>query len=266
MAATDHIVSFTVSAAIHLLGMLLIGFLITHHRVPETAVEPAALEVAALELSLSMEEVGLPGANAAQASAASDTAMPTLRLPEPVVQPQPPQLPEKPDFNDALPPPEPLPEPPPQPVTAPSPVAVPNPAPTPAPRATPAPSQAPAATASAAKTSLPSIDIPNGNGIEGKGGASGHIDGHPSLERAIRPSYPIGARRRGEEGKVILDVNVSAEGRAASVTLVTSSGFPELDRAAERAAAQARFKPGTRDGRAVESSARLTLIFRLRDF
>ena len=75
MAATDHIVSVTVSAAIHLLGMLLIGFLITHHRVPETAVEPAALEVASLELSLSMEEVGLPGARAAQGSAARDYAM-----------------------------------------------------------------------------------------------------------------------------------------------------------------------------------------------
>jgi len=46
---------------------------------------------------------------------------------------------------------------------------------------------------------------------------------------------------------------------------VSSSGFPELDRAAERAAAQARFKPGTRDGRPIDSAARLTLIFRLRD-
>jgi pyruvate dehydrogenase (quinone) len=39
----------------------------------------------------------------------------------------------------------------------------------------------------------------------------------------------------------------------------------ELDRAAERAAAQARFKPGSRNGEPVESSARITIIFRLRD-
>ena len=64
---------------------------------------------------------------------------------------------------------------------------------------------------------------------------------------------------------MILDVTVAADGRAASVSRVSSSGFQELDLAAERAAAQARFKPGTRDGKAVESAARLTLIFRLRD-
>ena len=64
---------------------------------------------------------------------------------------------------------------------------------------------------------------------------------------------------------MILDVSVAADGSASGVALVSSSGFPELDRAAERAAAQARFKPGTRDGRPIGSAARLTLIFRLRD-
>jgi protein TonB len=91
------------------------------------------------------------------------------------------------------------------------------------------------------------------------------VDGHPSLERAIKPIYPIGARRRGEEGTVILDVTVDEDGRAAKVSLISSCGFPDLDRAAERAAAAARFKPGTRDNKPVESAARLTLIFRLRD-
>ncbi|MEI7902520.1 MAG: energy transducer TonB [bacterium] len=102
-------------------------------------------------------------------------------------------------------------------------------------------------------------------GNNGGGGAYGRVDGHPSLDRAIKPNYPIGARRRGEEGTVILDVTVAADGSAAKTALVSSSGFPVLDRAAQRAAAQARFKPGTRDGQPVESAARLTLIFRLRD-
>jgi len=99
----------------------------------------------------------------------------------------------------------------------------------------------------------------------GDGGAAGHIDAQPSLDRAIRPVYPLGARRRGEEGTVVLDVRVAADGRAVGVTLIRSSGFPELDRAAERAAAQARFNPATRGGRPVESAARLTLVFRLRE-
>jgi len=64
---------------------------------------------------------------------------------------------------------------------------------------------------------------------------------------------------------VILDATVTAEGHASNVTIVTSSGFPDLDRAAERAVLQARFKPGTRNGRPTTSAARLTLIFRLLD-
>ena len=97
------------------------------------------------------------------------------------------------------------------------------------------------------------------------GAAAGQIVAQPSLDRPIKPVYPISARRRGEEGTVVLDVDVTAAGRAASVRIVSSSGFPDIDRAAQRAATQARFKPGRRDGHPVESSARLTLIFRLRD-
>jgi protein TonB len=103
------------------------------------------------------------------------------------------------------------------------------------------------------------------DGAIGDGGAAGRVDAQPSLDHAIRPVYPLGARQRGEEGTVVLDVNVAASGRASDVTLVTSSGFPALDRAAERAAAQARFTPAMRGGRPVESTARLTLVFRLRE-
>jgi protein TonB len=99
----------------------------------------------------------------------------------------------------------------------------------------------------------------------GGGGAYGRIDAHPALNRPIKPSYPIGARRRGEEGTVILDVVVAEDGTARTVTKVATSGFPELDGAAERAAAKARFKPGTRDGKPVLSAARITIVFCLRD-
>ena len=106
--------------------------------------------------------------------------------------------------------------------------------------------------------------IEPGDGGGGEGGSSGKVDGQPALDRPIKPTYPIGARRRGEEGTVILDVAVAADGSATSVSLVSSSGFRDLDRAAQRAVEQARFKPGTRNGRATPSAARLTLIFRLR--
>lgn len=258
MFSTDHIVSFTLSAVLHLLGMLLLGYYGLSHTEEPVKTVPE-LEVASLELTLEDVAADVPGAapGAAQPPAAE---LVRLQLPEAVAEPPlQPQLPEKPDFAAALPPPEPVPEPTPVPV----PVPVPAPSDTPVRPAKPSPAVSAPAPAVKPKP-LPSVDVASREG-GGGGGASGHIDAHPSLDRPIRPTYPIGARRRGEEGTVILDVNVAADGAASSVTLVSSSGFPELDRAAERAAAQARFKPGTRDGRPIDSAARLTLIFRLRD-
>ena len=46
------------------------------------------------------------------------------------------------------------------------------------------------------------------------------------------PVYPGLSRRIGEQGKVILHVLVSADGRARKVELRTSSGFERLDNAA----------------------------------
>lgn len=254
MFSTDHIVSFTLSAVLHLLGMLLLGYYGVSHT-EEPAETVPELAVSSLELTLEDVVAAVPGAapGAAQPAAAE---LERLQLPEAVAEPPlQPQLPEKPDFTDALPPPEPVPAPTPVPVAVPPRSAPPVRSVKPSPAvSSPAPSVKP----------LPSVDVASREG-GGGGGASGHIDAHPSLDRPIRPTYPIGARRRGEEGTVILDVNVAADGAASSVTLVSSSGFPELDRAAERAAAQARFKPGTRDGRPIDSAARLTLIFRLRD-
>ena len=265
MFSSDHIVSFTLSVALHLLAMLLIGHhvLLEKARPPETAPE---LELASVELALTDAGPDAPGAEKTDA-APSSAELPPLELPDPVAPPPPPEMPEKAEPAELLPPPEPEPvaQPAPAPVTppapAPAPAPTPAPAPAPAPVQPPASPQKPAPTAPASPTPAPAAP----STLESGGGSSGHIDAHPSLERPIRPTYPIGSRRRGEEGTVILDVSVSAAGDVSSVTLVASSGFPDLDRAAQRAASQARFKPGTRDGQPAPASARLTLIFRLRD-
>jgi|GEM_PF-6936365 len=81
--------------------------------------------------------------------------------------------------------------------------------------------------------------------------------------QAIHPTYPMNARRKGEQGRVILDVLVSKKGKATSVTLVSSSGFKDLDAAARDAVIQATFKPGERNGKTVEASARMTILFQL---
>ncbi|MBI2881161.1 MAG: TonB family protein [Candidatus Tectomicrobia bacterium] len=55
------------------------------------------------------------------------------------------------------------------------------------------------------------------------------------------PPYPPDARRRGEEGSVLLRVEVLPDGRVGRVLLAQSSGFGSLDRAAAESAASWRF-------------------------
>ena len=90
------------------------------------------------------------------------------------------------------------------------------------------------------------------------------VDAPPKPRRTIRPVYPKGARQRGEQGEVTVEIEVDAEGRVSAVKVVGSSGFAELDDAAVRAVRAATFVPAKSGGRAMESSARLTLAFRLK--
>ena len=303
MITTDHIKCFVLAALLHLLGLLLIGMETVRPEEPREI--PPELDMDSMDLSLSGAEKDSPAGPVAEPGAPAQIALPdkapSVELPKPAESVPQPSVPEKPTVAEAVtPPPEPAPKPTPEPVPVPTPipapttvpvpapapvptpapVPVPKPAPIPVPVPTPAPAPAPvtppplaaqqsaapenaskqATSASAGGSALQATILPVGGG-----GGSGRFDTHPSLERAIRPSYPIGARRKGEEGTVILDVSVTADGHAGSVALVGSSGFPELDKAAEQAAEQARFKPGTRNGSPTESAARLTIIFRLRD-
>ena len=251
MFSSDHIVCFMLAAVLHLLGLLFVGRHLASPPADDTLPE---LDVASVELTL---EGAAPDT---AASAASDGARrPDARAADDTeAAPQP--VPETPAEPPPLPPSLPLPEPA---------LASPAAQPLSAPANAPVPELSDLSDVSDPSESAPGRRAPPDEGpvatLEAGGGAAGQVNAHPSLERAIRPTYPIGSRRRGEEGTVILDVFVGADGRAAAVTLVSSSGFPDLDRAAVRAAEQARFNPGTRNGKPVASAARLTLIFRLRD-
>lgn len=91
------------------------------------------------------------------------------------------------------------------------------------------------------------------------------IDAPPRPKKAIRPHYPDGARQRGEQGDVVLEIVVGGDGAVGDVKVVASSGFGELDAAALKAVRAARFTPAKSGGEAVASTARLTLTFRLRN-
>ena len=90
------------------------------------------------------------------------------------------------------------------------------------------------------------------------------VDAPPKPRKAIRPDYPKGARQRGEQGDVVVEIRVNAEGAVDGVVVVSSCGFPELDDAAVRAVRAARFTPAKSGRDSVASTARLTLTFRLK--
>ena len=90
------------------------------------------------------------------------------------------------------------------------------------------------------------------------------LDAPPKPKRNIKPDYPKGARQRGEQGDVVLEIRVNAEGMVDEVKVATSSGFPELDEAAVRAARAAKFSPARSGRDAVASTARLKLQFKLK--
>lgn len=79
------------------------------------------------------------------------------------------------------------------------------------------------------------------------------------------PIYPSAARELRESGRVLLRVQVSAQGLAEQVTLAQSSGSPRLDQAALRAVRQWRFVPAQRGGTALAGSVLVPISFHLNE-
>lgn len=77
------------------------------------------------------------------------------------------------------------------------------------------------------------------------------------------PEYPATAQRSGEEGTVIVRVDVDANGNPIDVELAQSSRSRDLDRAALRAVRGWTFEPAIRDGKPVASSVQVPVDFRL---
>lgn len=113
-------------------------------------------------------------------------------------------------------------------------------------------------------TSAPTESSPGAATAPGASSTTSQIT-TPAARNVIRPNYPLDARRRGEEGTVLFELSISEKGLVTAATLITSSGFPELDRAARRAVTTARFTPATQDGKPVPFTLRLPIEFRLVD-
>ena len=79
------------------------------------------------------------------------------------------------------------------------------------------------------------------------------------------PRYPYLARRRGQEGRVVLRVRVNPDGWAEAVSIRESSGYHLLDEAALQAVRQWRFLPAQKADLTVAGLVDVPVSFRLTD-
>ncbi|MDR9500526.1 MAG: energy transducer TonB [Desulfurivibrionaceae bacterium] len=96
---------------------------------------------------------------------------------------------------------------------------------------------------------------------EGVAAAGAGTEAAPLWEQNGKPSYPPLARRRGWQGRVLLEVVVLADGTVESLALHTSSGYTLLDKSAVFAVQAWRFRPARREGVAVASRVLVPIHF-----
>lgn len=80
-----------------------------------------------------------------------------------------------------------------------------------------------------------------------------------------KPRYPKLARKRGWQGRVVLRVRVSEDGRPVDVQVMQSSGHGILDRAAMKTLKKWTFQPASKGGVRVASSLNVPIRFDLRN-
>jgi protein TonB len=75
--------------------------------------------------------------------------------------------------------------------------------------------------------------------------------------------YPDASKRANEEGRCIVQVTVAADGTIKSESLQQTSGFPRLDDACLKAVHGQRMIPATEEGKPVEKTAALPIVWKL---
>jgi TonB family protein len=84
----------------------------------------------------------------------------------------------------------------------------------------------------------------------------------PELLRRPDPRYPPIARRVGKEATVVLRVLVDARGGVTKVEQISPQAGFGIDQAAEEAARNAEYRPGTEDGKPKEMWTTIRFTFR----
>ncbi len=75
--------------------------------------------------------------------------------------------------------------------------------------------------------------------------------------------YPDASKRANEEGRCTVQVTVAADGKITNETIQTSSGFPRLDEACLKGVHGQRVIPATEDGKPVEKTVSIPIVWKL---
>lgn len=101
---------------------------------------------------------------------------------------------------------------------------------------------------------------PSPNPVEHEG-----LEEAMALEGNLPPPYPAQARRRGQEGRVVIRLTIGEDGVVRGASVETGSGNSAFDEAALKALCAWKFSPERRWGKAVVSELLVPVEFRLKD-
>ncbi len=79
-----------------------------------------------------------------------------------------------------------------------------------------------------------------------------------------KPNYPSLSARLGETGRTVYKVWIGVDGKPQRAELVSSSGFPRLDKAAYDTVMSWRYVPGMRNGVAETMAVNVPIHWELR--
>lgn len=131
----------------------------------------------------------------------------------------------------------------------------------------PAPSVAPTAAKAEAVATAPS-NASQSSSVQGAGSSAEVPETAPIYNAAYlsnpSPAYPRLSLELEEEGRVMLRVQVSENGQPLNISIVQSSGFSRLDKAAQETVKRWRFVPAKRGDQAVVGTVRVPIDFKIK--
>ena len=92
---------------------------------------------------------------------------------------------------------------------------------------------------------------------------SSDLDTGPRPKLPVQPQYPSSLKKKGVEGRVLIELVVDSKGAVVSAKVKSTSGHKAFDDAALKAAKRTKFKPAIRGGKPVKAKVIYPISFKL---